>query len=69
METLRWTGQCFYKCPLLKRKYVSNEMKYVNRVKVVQANLIVSHGRSDVERGFSESGNILIEDKYRIPEH
>ncbi|KAK3931985.1 Zinc finger protein 862 [Frankliniella fusca] len=49
-------------------KSVDNEAKYPLVSKVFKAALAVSHGSSDVERGFSESGNVLTDDKTRMNE-
>ncbi|KAE8741989.1 hypothetical protein FOCC_FOCC012469 [Frankliniella occidentalis] len=53
---------------VFKIKSFDNEAKFPLVAKVLKAALAVSHGSSDVERGFSESGNVLTEDKCRMNE-
>ncbi|KAK3911869.1 Stress response protein nst1 [Frankliniella fusca] len=53
---------------IFRVKSVDNEAKYPLVSKVFKAALAVSHSSSDVERVFSESGNVLTDDKTRMNE-
>ena len=46
----------------------SSSFRYPTLIKVVQAALTLTHGSADVERGFSESGRILTDERSSMSE-
>lgn len=48
---------------VLKQTNTSNEPKYPNLTIFIANIICISHGNSDVERGFSISGNVLSFDR------
>ena len=47
-------------------KNVMGEKKFPSLMKVVKTALILGHGNAEVERGFSESGKSVSDDRVRL---